>query len=144
MSIKVVIDPGCYKPTRAHDLDVGYDLYSPVDAVLPVCSYITDGSVEIDTGVHIQLPRNIRGKVASKSGLMFSHNIITDGTVDPGYTGSIKVKLFNLGNAAYRIEKGQKIAQLILEQVITPDLETVEELEETNRGTGGFGSTGKF
>lgn len=145
MSIKIVIAPGCYKPTRAHDLDVGYDLYSPVDVTVhPRYKHGYENSVVIDTGVHIQLPRDIRGAVCSKSGLMMNHDIITDGTVDPGYTGAIKVKLFNLGNAVFHIEKGQKIAQLCLEKVITPELEVVDTLEETDRGTGGFGSTGKF
>ena len=145
MSIKIVLNPGAIKPTRAHELDVGYDLYSPVNVTLyPRWKGGPDNSVVIDTGVHIQLPKDIRGAVCSKSGLMFKHDIVTDGTVDPGYTGSIQVKLFNLGSSIYRIEKGQKIAQLILEKVITPELEVVEDLDETDRGTGGFGSTGKF
>lgn len=145
MSIKIVIEPGCYKPTRAHDLDVGYDLYSPVSvSVFPRWKNGPDNSVVIDTGVHIQLPKDIRGAVCSKSGLMMNHDIVTDGTVDPGYTGSIRVKLFNLGSGIFRIEKGQKIAQLCLEKVITPELEVVDSLEDTDRGENGFGSSGRF
>jgi hypothetical protein len=65
-------------------------------------------------------------------------------TVDAGYTGSIRVKLFNLGSSLYHIEKGQKIAQLVLKKIITPELVQVDKLEETERGSGGFGSSGKF
>lgn len=145
MKIKVVLDSGALMPTRAHELDVGYDLYSPVSVRLyPKWKNGVPNNVVIDTGVHIQLPKGIRGAVCSKSGMMMNHDIVTDGTVDPGYTGSIKVKLFNLGSAVYHIEKGQKIAQLCLEKVITPELELADSLEETERGSGGFGSTGKF
>lgn len=147
MKIKVMLDESknAKMPARAHELDVGYDLYSPVSVTLyPKWKGGPNNSVVIDTGVHIQLPPGIRGAVCSKSGLMFNHDIVTDGTVDPGYVGSIRVKLFNLGSAIYRIEKGQKIAQLVLEKVITPELELADSLEDTDRGSGGFGSTGKF
>jgi dUTP pyrophosphatase len=146
MSIKIVLDPGAVKPTRAHGGDVGYDLYSPVNkTIYPKWKHGVDNMVTIDTGVHVQLPKNIQGLVCPKSGLMFNHDITAGiGTVDPDYTGSIRVKLYNMGNTVYHIEKGQKIAQLVLEQVITPELDVVEDLEETERGAGGFGSTGKF
>lgn len=145
MKLKVVLDEGAFMPQRAHDLDVGYDLFSPVAVKLyPRWKNGPKNSVIIDTGVHIQLPAGIKGEVASKSGLLFAKDIFTDGTVDPGYTGSIKVKLFNLGTEVFCIEKGQKIAQLVLEKVITPELEETDHLEETERGAGGFGSTGAF
>lgn len=143
--IKVVLDPGAILPTRAHELDAGYDLYSPVNVTLyPKWKGGPDNSVVIDTGVHVQIPEGYVGDVKSKSGLMMNHDIITDGTVDAGYTGSIRVKLFNLGTGIYRIENGQKIAQLVIKKITTPELEVVDALEETERGSGGFGSTGKF
>lgn len=142
--MKVMLDPGAKMPTRAHSLDAGYDLYSPVNATVFPRSWACDNSVVIDTGVHIQIPEGYVGDVKSKSGLMMNHDIITDGTVDAGYTGSIRVKLFNLGNGIARIEKGQKIAQLVIKKIITPELEVVDALEATDRGDGGFGSSGKF
>ena len=143
--MKVMLDPGAKMPTRAHSLDAGYDLYSPVGVYLfPRWRGGAQNSVVIDTGVHVQIPEGYVGDVKSKSGLMVNHDIITDGTVDAGYTGSIRVKLFNLGNEICHIEKGQKIAQLVIKKIITPELEEVDCLEDTERGNGGFGSTGAF
>ncbi len=137
--IKVQLDMGARKPTRAHECDAGLDLYSmEVNEIPPF------GSTEFDTGVHIAIPAGYVGFVKSKSGLMMKHNITTDGTVDSGYTGSIRIKLFNHSNKVVYIEKGQKIAQLVLLPIITPKLLEVDELEDTERGAGGFGSTGKF
>ena len=143
--MKVMLDPGAKIPTRAHELDAGYDLYSPVSvSVFPKWKNGVQNSVVIDTGVHIQIPEGYVGDVKSKSGLMMNHDIITDGTVDAGYTGSIRVKLFNLGSAIFRIEEGQKIAQLVIKKIITPELEVVDTLEQTERGGNGFGSSGAF
>lgn len=143
--LKVVLDPGAKMPTRAHSADAGLDLYSPVDVlVFPKWKGGKENSVVIDTGVHIAIPAGYVGDVKSKSGLMLNDDIITDGTVDSGYTGSIRVKLFNLGRKICHIEKGQKIAQLVIKKIITPEIEVVDSLEETERGSGGFGSTGKF
>jgi dUTP pyrophosphatase len=90
------------------------------------------------------IPKGYVGDVKSKSGLMMKYGIVTDGTVDAGYTGSIRVKLFNMSSCAVSIVKGQKIAQLVIKKILTPELEIVDRLEETERGDGGFGSTGKF
>jgi dUTP pyrophosphatase len=145
MKIKVVLDSGALMPTRAHKNDAGLDLYSPVNSVLyPRWRNGPNSSVVIDTGVHIQIPVGYVGDVKSKSGLMMNHDIITDGTVDAGYTGSIRVKLFNMGLGVYRVKKGQKIAQLVIKKIITPVPELADSLEETERGNGGFGSTGEF
>lgn len=143
--MKVVLEKGAFMPTRAHKDDAGLDLYSPVcAAVMPKWKGGTDNSVVIDTLVRVQIPKGYVGDIDSKSGLMVKHDIITDGTIDAGYTGTIRVKLFNLGSEIFRIERGQKIAQLVLKKIITPELEVVDSLEETDRGNGGFGSTGKF
>lgn len=137
--MKVTLDPEAIIPTRAHGLDAGYDLYSREDAVV----YAGD-SYCFNTGVHMAIPKGYVGDIKSKSGMMMKYGIITDGTVDAGYTGAIRVKLFNLSNCAVSIVKGQKIAQIVIKQIITPALEVVDRLEDTERGENGFGSTGDF
>ena len=139
MKMKVMLDPGAVLPTRAHELDVGFDLYSREDAVI----YAGD-SHTFNTGVHMAIPKGYSGDIEPKSGLYKKYGITTDGTVDPGYTGAIEVTLYNHGRCAVSIEKKQKIAQIVLKAVITPDLEVTDHMEETERGDGGFGSTGKF
>ena len=139
MKMKVMLDPGAIMPTRAHKLDAGLDLYSPVSGV--VCH---NDSLKIDTGVHVEIPAGYVGMIKSKSGLNVKYGITSEGVIDSGYTGSITVKLYNNGRCAVPIEMGQKISQLVLLPIITPDLELVDSLEDTERGTGGFGSTGKF
>ena len=143
MKMKVKLDPGAYLPTRAHETDAGLDLYAPYDFTIP-----GKASAVIDTGVHVAIPATdgfcCVGLVKSKSGLMVKDEITTDGTIDAGYTGSIKVKLFNHGFDNKQFFRGQKIAQLVILPIITPGLELVSDLEATERGDGGFGSTGAF
>lgn len=88
--MKVVIDDGAFVPTRAHEADAGLDLYAVETKIVP-----SKDSASFDTGVHIELPPGTVGLLKSKSGLMCKHGIISDGTIDEGYTGSIVVKLFN-------------------------------------------------
>lgn len=137
--MKVVLDKGAILPTRAHKLDAGFDLYSPVETVV----YHGDSAI-IDTGVHVEIPAGYVGMVKSKSGLNVKYNITSEGVIDAGYTGSIVVKLYNHGNAAVTIAKNQKISQLVILPIITPELELVDSLEDTDRGNNGFGLTGKF
>lgn len=144
MKVKVMLDPGAKMPTRAHETDAGLDLYSTVAAVLPVQSACTDGSVCIDTGVHIEIPAGYVGMIKNKSGLNVNFSVTSEGVIDAGYTGSIMVKLYNHGKMPVQIEKGQKISQLVIMPIITPEPELVDILEDTERGAGGFGSTGKF
>lgn len=136
--MKIKLDPGAYLPERAHEIDAGYDLRSPVRA------RIYGGSAAaIDTGVHMQIPEGFAGVVRAKSGLNFKHSIMTDGLIDSGYTGSIHVKLYNLGEQAFDIDAGNKIAQIVIQPIYTPELEIVSVLDETERGNKGFGSTGR-
>lgn len=137
-TLKVKLDPGAFEPERAHKADAGYDLRSPVDAVL-----YPKSSVVIDTGVHVEIPKYMAGFLKSKSGLNVKHNIVGEGVIDSEYTGSICVKLYNLGDKFYRINAGDKITQLVILPVYIPDVELVSALEETERGDNGFGSTGK-
>ena len=139
MKIKVMLDPGAKMPTRAHEQDVGYDLYSREDIMI-----LERGNHKFDTGVHVAIPVGYAGMIKSKSGLNVKQNITSEGVIDPDYTGSICVKLYNNGDIPVRIRKGQKISQLVIMPVITPDLELTDSMEETERGSGGFGSTGAF
>lgn len=137
--IKVVLDEGATLPTRAHPTDAGLDLYAKKRT--PIRSLDWE---KIDTGVHIQIPEGYVGLITSKSGLMAEKGITCRGTIDSGYTGSIQAVLYNHSKINYIVEKGQKITQLVIAPIITPEPEWVDALEETDRGNGGFGSTGKF
>jgi dUTP pyrophosphatase len=137
--MKVMLDPGAKMPTRAHDLDAGYDLYSMEDV------WISAGCSEVfDTGVHVEIPAGYVGFLKSKSGLNVKRGLLGEGVIDAGYTGSICVKLYNHGSSDVRICKGQKISQIVFLPIITPELELVDSLEDTERGEGGFGSTGLY
>lgn len=136
--MKIKLDSGAYMPTRAHDTDAGLDIRSPIAATV-----FPKDSVIIDTGVHIELPNNTVGMLKSKSGLNVKHDITSEGVIDVGYTGSIAVKLYNHGNKPYSVKRGDKITQLVIMPIVYPNIELVENLEETERGNGGFGSTGR-
>ena len=138
--MKIMLDNGALTPTRAHKSDAGLDLYAPRNIWLRA-----GGSGEIDTGVHVELPACTYGEIRSRSGLMFNCNVIAgDGTIDEGYTGSIKVKLFNMSRVCdYQIKRGDRIAQLVIVPVVRPALEIVEDLKTTERGNTGFGDSGK-
>lgn len=157
--MRIKLDENAIMPTRAHETDAGLDLYACEDKVVPA-----GGSAVFDTGVHVELPWfdylsisdwgcNFRsaeenckptvGIIKSKSGLNVNHNITSDGVIDMGYTGSIVVKLYNHGKEDYKVQRGDKISQLVIVPILTPSLEVVSNLGETERGDAGFGSTGK-
>ena len=152
--MKIMLDKGAYMPTRAHDFDAGLDLYSPVTTTVKGSQYSTPpyygaygkvfiGHRTIDTGVHVEIPEGYVGYIKSKSGLMVNFGMLADGTIDCGYTGSIRVSLFNTNHKDFVIHKGDKIAQLVIQPCALPELEVVDELEDTERGSNGFGSTGR-
>lgn len=151
--MKIKLDEGAIMPTRAHDFDAGLDLYAPKTISIPGSKYsaaighgygkVYVGSRTVDTGVHVQIPEGFVGFIKSKSGLMANYGLLTDGTIDSGYTGSIRVTVFNTTCKDYVIKAGEKMAQLVIQPCVLPRLELVDELEETDRGDGGFGSTGK-
>lgn len=136
--MKIKIDTGAKIPTRAHDTDAGLDLYAREAQIVPAKE-----SAKFDTGVHIELPAGTVGMLKSKSGLNVKHGITSEGVIDVGYTGSIVVKLYNNSGYDYKVEAGDKISQLVILPILTPELEIVETLDDTERGSGGFGSTGK-
>ena len=148
------MEPGAYLPTRAHETDAGLDLYARHDATIwPLNTMEVDdktgasrcvgnGTV-FDTGVHIAFEPGTYGKIESKSGLNVKHSVVScGGVIDQGYTGSIAVKLYNLGEKLYTVHKGDKIAQLVIMPYLTPEIELASHLDETPRGENGFGSTG--
>ena len=136
--MKIKLEAFGIRPSRAHSTDAGLDLKSNEAHRIEVYSSHT-----FDTGVRVQLPHGTAGLIVSKSGLHVNHNIVTTGLIDEGYTGTIKVKLTNFGIVPYDVEVGDKIAQLVIIPVLYEDIEVVDELEETERGDGGFGSTGR-
>jgi len=91
------------------------------------------------------LTRKVDGRVAPRSGLASKHSIdVGAGVIDADYRGPLKVLLFNFSDTEFKITQHERIAQLVLERIVTPDVAVVEELSSTERGAGGFGSTGGF
>ena len=125
-------------PTRGSSGSVGYNLYSVED-----CCILSKNRGLVGTGVAVVLPVNVYGRVAPRSGLTVKHGInVGAGVIDPDYTGEIKVALFNHSDTDFEIKRGDRIAQLILERCETPYVREIGEINETERGSGGFGSTG--
>lgn len=134
--MRVKLDKGAFEVVHAHEDDAGYDLRTPYDFT------IYDNKV-IDTGVHMEIPKGYVGFLKSKSGLNVKHSLTGEGVIDSGYTGSIVVKLYNNSEEPHKFNKGDKIIQIVLLPVYTPDIEYVDELDDTERGNQGFGSSGK-
>ena len=138
--MEVMIEEGAYAPARAHATDAGLDLRTPEDVrIWP------GGSAVIDTRVHIRLPEGTVGLVKNLSGLNVRRGLVTcgDGVIDEGYTGSIRVKLYNLSSEVVWLEPGDRIAQLVVIPVRYETVQLVGRLPETERGDAGFGSTGR-
>ena len=138
LAMTIKLDEGARMPEKAHATDVGYDIFSPIDTIVPAHK-----SVFINSGVHIQIPLGVAGVLISKSGLNVKHSITSTGLIDPGYTGSIGIKLYNNSDTDYRIATGDKITQIMFIPYMTALFETKDNLDDTERGDDGFGSTGK-
>lgn len=132
------IDENAKLPERQHPNDAGYDLYSSENLVLKVGEIKTVG-----TGLRAKLPENIEGQIRPRSGLSLSGITVMNspGTIDPGYRGEIKVIMGNLLGEDKKIKKGDRIAQIVFAPIRHPEI-TWGRLDETDRGDGGFGSTG--
>jgi len=129
-----------FMPSYAKHGDAGADLKSAIDYVL-----LPGERFLIPTGVSIALPDNYVGLVHPRSGLAVRNGVTvlnTPGTVDSGYRGEIKVILYNAGDADFVIRRGDRIAQLVIQEFVSADFELVEVLPSSDRGEGGFGSTG--
>lgn len=139
MMIDIKLDDNALLPVRAHKVDAGIDLLTPIDVVIKA-----NASATIDTGVHMAIPEGYFGKLESKSGLNVNHNVVClGGVIDSGYTGSIKVKLYNLGDEPMTFKRGNKIVQMIIQPCSLTELCVVDTLDDTERGDNGFGSTGE-
>lgn len=128
-------------PTRAHESDAGLDLYAAEGA------RIGPGQrVSVGTGLAVGIPSGLAGLVIPRSGLAIKHGIAlvnSPGLIDPGYRGEVRVLLLNTdANATFKVAPGDRIAQLLLVPIATASPLESEGLDETDRGAGGFGSTG--
>ncbi|KAL4979466.1 DUTPase Dut [Aspergillus desertorum] len=132
------LTPTARAPTRGSAFAAGYDLYAAKEIVIPA-----KGKGLVDTGLAVAVPEGTYGRVAPRSGLASKHFIdVGAGVIDADYRGEVKVLLFNFSDVDFTIKEGDRVAQLVLERIYTPEVAVVEELAESVRGAGGFGSTG--
>ncbi|PNS20420.1 deoxyuridine 5'-triphosphate nucleotidohydrolase [Sphaceloma murrayae] len=135
-----LLSPTAKAPTRGSAFAAGYDLYASRPATIP-----SRGRVLVDTDISIAVPEGTYGRVAPRSGLAVKHGIDTGaGVIDADYRGPVKVLLFNFSETDFEVNEGDRVAQLIVEKIYTPEIVVVEKLAESVRGAGGFGSTGGF
>jgi dUTP pyrophosphatase len=128
-------------PTYAKAWDAGADLYASED-----CTIYYHSSDIVPTGIAVEIPAGYVGLIHPRSGMAAKHGVTVlnaPGTIDAGYRGEQKVILVNHTGIDYEIKKGDKIAQLVIQEVIEAQFVEVEELSDSERMTGGFGSTGK-
>jgi dUTP pyrophosphatase len=136
-----LLHPDAVAPARMRSGDAGYDLRATERVAIP-----QEGRRLVGTGIAIALPEGVAGLVTPRSGLAIEHGIGLlngPGLIDPGYRGEIKVILHNTSERRYTVEIGDRIAQLLLVPYWAPELEVVDELPATERGTDGFGSSGR-
>ena len=132
------IDPSAKLPAYAYEGDAGMDLFSIED------KKVAPGEkVAVRTGLRFAIPKGHAGFVWDKSGVALKHHIkIMAGVIDSNYRGELLVVLTNLGKESYKIDRGAKIAQLVIKPIASPEIEEGEIDDETERGEGGFGSSG--
>lgn len=134
------LSPLAIAPHYAHPGDAGMDLFSIENKTLEPGRYAL-----VKTGIAIALPPQTEAQIRPRSGMALKHGITvlnSPGTIDEGYRGEIGVILINHGQESFTVEPGMKIAQMVIHSVVIADMEVVDELSDTSRGTGGFGSTG--
>ncbi|MBD2776955.1 dUTP diphosphatase [Iningainema sp. BLCCT55] len=141
MIVKVKrLTPEAKLPRYEHPGDSGADLVAVTDCTLQPMQWFP-----VPTGISAEVPMGYELQVRPRSGLALKHGVTvlnSPGTVDAGYRGEIKVILINFGSEPFNISKGQKIAQLVVAPVMSGQFEEVDELSPSQRGSGGFGSTG--
>ena len=143
IQIKIQMSENCEDlfPAKAHADDAAFDLRSCENMVLPVGK-----STLVPTGVFMELPVGYEAQVRPRSGLALKHNLTltnSPGTIDAGYRGEVGVIMFNHGPEEFAISRGDRIAQMVICKLPDVELFPAEELSASNRGEGGFGSTGK-
>ena len=134
------IHPDATLPAYAHASDAGMDVRSVEDLTIPA-----RGRALVHTGLVMELPPLYEAQVRPRSGLALKHGVTvlnTPGTIDSGYRGEVGVILANFGDADFTVKKGDKIAQIVIAPVTQPEIVEVAEVDATDRGAGGFGSTG--
>lgn len=125
-------------PSRASPLSAGYDLSSAAKTKVPA-----RGKALVPTDLSIAIPEGTYARIAPRSGLAWKHSIdVGAGVIDADYRGPVGVILFNHSDIDFEVNVGDRIAQLVIEKIMTPDVVEVEDLDSTLRGEGGFGSTG--
>lgn len=127
-------------PNYAHPEDAGMDIYSNEEKLIPARSWDL-----VKTGISMELPSGFEAQVRSKSGLSLKSGLIvlnSPGTIDENYRGEIGVILMNVSNQEYKVEKHQKVAQMVINKVEHFKVEEVSEISSSSRGAGAFGSTG--
>ena len=140
MEIKVErIHKDARLPRYSHRGDAGLDLFSSVDCVLEAGQILA-----IPTGIHVAIPQGFVGLIWDKSGLSLQGVHRLAGVVDSGYRGEVKVVMANLRDKPFIIEKGMKVAQMLIQPVEDVKVVETDKLEETSRGKKGFGSSGKY
>jgi len=142
MKVKVVHSKKTVLPSYQTESAVGMDLRADTDNVITLQPL---QRAMVPTGLKVEIPKGYELQIRPRSGLAAKHGITvlnTPGTIDPDYRGEIKVILVNLSNEPYSIEPGERIAQAVFAKYEQLEWEEVEELSETERGEGGFGSTG--
>ena len=126
-------------PERGSTNAAGLDLFSAKTLLIP-----SRGRGIVPTDIAIRLPKGTYGRIAPRSGMAVLHFIgVGGGVIDYDFTGNVTVILFNHGDQMFKVEKGDRIAQLILEKISQPVIVEVSSIQKTVRGTNGFGSTGK-
>jgi dUTP pyrophosphatase len=134
------LDPAARLPTRAYEGDAGLDLYA-----LEAAELSPGERVSVRTGIAVEIPAGLAGLILPRSGLAARHGIAlvnAPGLIDAGYRGEVRVLLLNTDRvASFSLAKGERIAQLVLVPVETPDVAEVDELAASDRGAGGFGSS---
>ena len=132
------LDPRATLPTRGSAASAGLDIYSIEDITIE-----PKQRVLARTGLAVAVPLGFYGRVAPRSGLAVKNGLdVLAGVIDSDYRGEVCCALLNTGEETVNLPQGSRLCQLIVEQIITPTPAWVEELEETARGAGGFGSTG--
>ncbi|MBU3183638.1 dUTP diphosphatase [Clostridium estertheticum] len=127
-------------PQYAHEGDAGLDLFSVEEKII-----MPGETVLVHTGIQIELPKDTEAQIRPRSGLALKNSITvlnTPGTIDEGYRGEIGIILINHGKINFRVEMNMKIAQMVIKPVLKVSIVAVDELNSTQRGKGGFGSTG--
>ena len=131
---------GDLAPRKAHADDAAYDLHSRADMELPPMT-----STLVPTGLFLELPVGYEAQIRPRSGLALKHNIMltnSPGTVDAGYRGEVGVIVYNGGKTPFPVRRGDRIAQMVIAKLAEVELEETDTLSESERGSGGFGSTG--